>query len=204
MATLDRVTKRQMKHRMTARRPSRDSVPPSPSLSLVHSRWCAQYLLHLRSVLYIRAGALSTSLIYIRSGCRESDPDYKTPSLAYYHYTTARLFSTTNIFYNKKRWKYPEWVRDEGLPSYYKITQNPPFCTEDLTVEYQRNATFRISRPCAYIACRLWRARRQSPPIGDWDISASSSSDCICLLIFWVQWREPMSCRTFYTFLAYD
>ena len=30
--------------------PSRGSVPPSPSFSLVHSRWCAQYLLHLRSV----------------------------------------------------------------------------------------------------------------------------------------------------------
>ena len=86
MATLDRVTKRQMKHRMTT-----------------EGRVAAQYLLHLRSVLYIRAGALSTSFTFVQSGCRESDPDYKTPSLAYYHYTTARLFSTTNIFYNKKR-----------------------------------------------------------------------------------------------------
>ena len=25
------------------------------------------------------------------SGYRESNPDYKTPSLAYYHYTTARF-----------------------------------------------------------------------------------------------------------------
>ena len=58
--------------------------------SEAEGRVVTQYLLHLRSVLYIRAGALSTSFTFVQSGCWELNPVYLLPKQAYYRYTTAR------------------------------------------------------------------------------------------------------------------